>query len=276
MRPCRVDASIERLRRAAHRLQAHRRGRVCRAPQHPGVVHQQRREAGLRLGAVHERQPLFRFQLDRLQARGPERGAVIPLADQREREMRQRRQVARRSHAALGRHARMHAGVEHRDEELRQAGPHAARAPHEHVGTQQHHCAHRLSGQRLAHAGGMAANQVELELADPLGGNADVGELAEPGRDAVHRRASRQGRFDHLATPPDLAQRARGDRHRRLVARHRYDVRNRQRAAVDGDLSGHTGGNYEGARPPQPPAAWRLVKSRFSAAWRPSSPSASP
>ena len=56
-----------------------------------------------------------------------------------------------------------------------------------------------LLGQRLAHAGGMAADQVQLELGQLPGRDHHGGELAEPGVDAVDRPALVQDPLDDLA-----------------------------------------------------------------------------
>ena len=45
----------------------------------------------------------------------------------------------------------------------------------------------------------MAANQIELQLADLVGGNAYVGELAEAGVDAISRRAGRDDAINNRA-----------------------------------------------------------------------------
>ena len=60
-----VDAGFERVGRAADRLETHRRGGMRGAPQRPAIRDEQRREAGLRLGAVHKREAFFRLERDR-------------------------------------------------------------------------------------------------------------------------------------------------------------------------------------------------------------------
>ena len=198
---------------------------------------------------VHEREPFLRFQLDRLESRRAQRGAGVPpsllpslvLPHQRQRQMGQGGQVPGRAHAPLRGHTRVHAGIQHRDNQLGKDGTHPARPPHQHVRPQQHHRPHAVEGERIAYARGVTADQVALQLADALGGDAHVRQLAEPGGDPVDRGAAGERGLDNLPAPPDLAQRARGDRHRRPVARHRHDVRDRQRPPVDGDRTRHTG-----------------------------------
>ena len=56
--------------------------------------------------------------------------------------------------------------------------------------------------ERLADSGGMAADQVALERGRLLGGDADVGQVAEAGRHPVHRLARRHHLLDHAQQPP--------------------------------------------------------------------------
>ena len=65
-------------------------------------------------------------------------------------------------------------------------------------------------GQRLADAGGMAAQQIELQLGERLVRDADVGEVAEAGVDAVDRRVA-------LARPASTTSRAARTRAARRV-----------------------------------------------------------
>ena len=62
---------------------------------------------------------------------------------------------------------------------------HAGLAGGQHRRPQQQHPAHDRAGQRLAHAGGMAAHQVALQLADGVGVDAHLGQRPEPGVDPV-------------------------------------------------------------------------------------------
>ena len=130
VRPRVVNAGVERIGCAADRLQAHRGSAVRRPPQRPGVVHEQRGKPRLRLGPVHEGEAFFRLERD------GSRHFHVPFADHREGEMRQRGQVARRTHAALRRHPGMDPAVEHLDQQLRQNGTHAARTPRQDVGAE--------------------------------------------------------------------------------------------------------------------------------------------
>ena len=90
-----MDASVERIGRAADRLEAHRGGRVRAAPQRPGIGHEERRETRLCLGPVHKGQSLLGLERDGT------RHLHIPLTDHRQGEMRQGREIAGGAHAAL-------------------------------------------------------------------------------------------------------------------------------------------------------------------------------
>ena len=244
VRPGLVDARVEWLGRPAGRLQAHRRSCVGGTPQHPGVVDDERRDAGLRLRSVHKGKPFLRLERDRLQAARLHGAAVFPFADHRERQVGQRGQIARRTDAPLRGHARVDALVQHRHDELRKGGPHAAGTAHQHIGAQQHHRSHGLLGQRIAHPGRMAADKVELQLAGTLGRDPHVRELPEAGGHPVYRGAARDRRLDGAARRPDAVECARGDAHGGAVPGDRYDVLDRERSTVQGDGGWHPRGSY--------------------------------
>ena len=129
----------------------------------------------------------------------------LAFAHEHERDVAQRRQVAAGAHAPLLRHQRDDAGVEQRDERVDQLRPHAAGGTQEHVGTEQHERAHdRRPASGVADAGGMAPDQVGLELVELVGRDPHVGELAEAGVDAVDRPPRGDGGLDQA---PAAAQR---------------------------------------------------------------------
>ena len=194
-----VDPGIERRRRAPERLQAHRRRADRGAPEHPGIVHQQRQQRGLRLGAVDEGEPFLGREAERAQAGGRERrrgrrgarGAQhLAFAHQRQGDM---------ARAAPGRRSRRRCpapaprGTTPALSMATSASTSSGRTPlvgpQQHVGAKQHERAHDGGGQRSAHAGRVAADQIGLKLVELVGGDADVGELAEAGVDPVDRLA---------------------------------------------------------------------------------------
>ena len=232
VRPRIVDAGIERHGCAPHRLEAHRGRGVRAAPQHPGVMNQERGEPGLRLSAVDERQSFFRFQRDRRQAGSPHPRPVATLSDHREGEVRQGGQVARSADAPLRGHRGMNAGIEHADDQLGEDGPDAARAEQQDVGAQQHHRAHGLLRQRIADPRRVAADQVQLQPAQVAGGDPHVGELPEPRRHAVHRLAAGDGVLHDAPRRFHALHGSRGDLDRDTPASDRDDVLNREGMTV--------------------------------------------
>ena len=99
--------------------------------------------------------------------------------------MSERGEITAGADGALLRNDGMNAVVEHGDQQLEQRGAHAAEALGEHVGAQQQHGADFRLGERIADSAGMAADQIGLELCELIGGDANVGQLAEAGVDAI-------------------------------------------------------------------------------------------
>ena len=87
----------------------------------------------------------------------------LALPDEHERQVGQRREVARRAEAAARRDDRMDRRVQHRDEQLDDLDPHAGEPDGQGVRAQQEHRPHDVVGQRVADAGGMGADEVALE-----------------------------------------------------------------------------------------------------------------
>ncbi len=194
-RPGRVDARLERVERAAQRVHRHRRGDVGGARQPRGGEHGERQHRRARLCAVDQREALLGRERDRRQTGARERvgaGQVRPqvlglaLADQHQREVRERRQVAARADRAARRHARVHPRVEQGDQRVERPRPDAGKALGEHVRAKRHQRAHDRRRQRIAHARGMAPQQIQLQRGELVRRNGHVGERAEPGVDAVH------------------------------------------------------------------------------------------
>ncbi len=91
----------------------------------------------------------------------------------------------------------MHARVQHPDQQLRHLDPDPGQPDGEGVGAQQQHRPHDLGSERLTDAGGMAADQVALQLGGLGRLDADVGQIAEARRDAVDGGAAADESFDH-------------------------------------------------------------------------------
>ena len=154
----------------------------------------ERAERGHELRAVDEREALLRLQAHRLEPDRRERlaaraaGAVdrrLALADQRQREVRERREIAARADRAAARHARQDAAVEALDQQLDGLDARARVALRERVRAQQHRGAHDLVRVRLADAAGVAAEEAQLELLGQLLRDRARDEAAEAGVDAV-------------------------------------------------------------------------------------------
>ena len=142
----------------------------------------------------------------------------LSLADERQRQMRERCEIATRPDRAARGHTREHAAVEALDQELDRLDSGARVALGERVRAEQHRRADDLVRVRLADPAGMAAQQAKLQLLDLVVRDRLRDEAAEPGVDAVRV----------LAHPLD-------ERARRLHPRPRL-VRERHRHTVDGDL----------------------------------------
>jgi hypothetical protein len=121
------------------------------------VGQRERAERGHELRAVDEREPLLGLEHDRLETglaqhteAGPAHAVAtddLSLSDEHEREVRERREIARRSDRALRWHPRNDVGLEHRQQELDDLESHT-RVPHRHdLRAQEDHRAH-LGGPR--------------------------------------------------------------------------------------------------------------------------------
>ena len=116
---------------------------------------------------------------------GARRRATPALADERQREVRERSKVAARPDRAAARHVREHAAVDALDQELDRLDPRARVALRERVRAQQHRRAHDLRRVRLADAAGVAAQQPQLQLLGQLLRDRRRDEASEAGVDPV-------------------------------------------------------------------------------------------
>ncbi len=113
------------------------------------------------------------------------------------------RKIAARPDGSLLRNDRPDAAVEHLDEKLDDFEADPAEAESEHIGPQQHHGAHLRLGERTPDAAGMASHEVDLELLEFVGRDVNVGQLAEPGADAINHLTARDDLFHHSAGSVD-------------------------------------------------------------------------
>ncbi len=120
----------------------------------------------------------------------------LTLADQDEREMRQRRKVAARTDRSARRDARVNAAIEQRDQRVERLEADAGEPLGQHVRAQRHRRPHRPRRQRMADPGSVAAQQVELQRLERVGRDLHVGKRSETGVDAVGRFVAARASID--------------------------------------------------------------------------------
>ena len=201
-------------------------------------------DGGHHLGAVDQRERLLRPEHDGLQARALQRiGATHPLvlehrvalADQHEGGMGERCQVAGRSHAPVHRDDRMHAAIQKIEEQVDRLGPDARSPGCEGVRAQEQDRAGDVPRERVADAGRMAAQEVELQPGEIASFDPHLREIAEPGVHAVDRLVTVGELGDDLrgGADPLLGAAIEGDRD--VATRDVDDVRDREALAVDAE-----------------------------------------
>ena len=109
----------------------------------------------------------------------------LSLADERQREMSERREIAARAHRAARRDVRDDPGVEHREQELDGLDAGAGIPLGDRVGPQHHRRADDVVGIRLADATRVAAQEPQLQLLGLVLRDRLRHEAAEAGVDAV-------------------------------------------------------------------------------------------
>jgi hypothetical protein len=198
-----VDPRRERVDRAQQRVDGHGGGDVGGAGQPLGAGEREGEHGGGALRAVDQREPFLRPERHRREPGPLQRLAAghavdgFAFADEDQGEMRQRREVAAGAHRAAARHARMDAAIEQRQQRLERLDANARVAFGEHVGAQRHGGAHAAHRQRRVDAGGMTAQQIQLQRGEIRRVDARLGEIAEAGIDAVHRRVAGGQLIDH-------------------------------------------------------------------------------
>ncbi len=110
---------------------------------------------------------------------------TFAFADQSQRQMRQRSQIAARANAALRGNERSHAAIEHLAKRVDDDAAHAGESLGEGIGAQQHHCPSFRNGKRLADSDGVGSQQIYLQFANLVAGNAHIAEFADAGGDRI-------------------------------------------------------------------------------------------
>ena len=150
----------------------------------------------------------------RARAAGTLRPADHDLArpDHRRGHVRQRGQVARGTHRALGRHDRDQVALQHRFEHGNSFRPNARGALRETRELERHHQSHDRRRRRLAHACRVRQHKVALQGFEVADGDLDARQFAEAGVDAINRLALGHDPSDGQSAPRRIAAAAAGDR----------------------------------------------------------------
>jgi len=187
---------------AEERLDGQRARQIRRANQHPRVDDREREQRLHRLGAVDQRKPLLRGQLQRHDpvrgqhlGGGPPAGRVPrpaqpPLPDQRLGQVRQLGQVPGRAHGTLAGNHGQQAEVEHLDQACGKFDPDPRVPRRERSGPEQEDGTDCGVVERLAGGGRVRADDGSLQPFQVAGADAGVGERAEPGVDPVDGRVA--------------------------------------------------------------------------------------
>src|SRR5205085_481707 len=121
------------------------------------------------------------------------------FANDRERKVRQWRKVAARADRTFFRNDRMNAALKQRNQSFDNERPRAAVAQSQHVCAQEQHGSRLCFGERRADAAGMAAHQVQLQLAQLRMSYPNVCELAKACVDSVNDSARLRNLFNDAA-----------------------------------------------------------------------------
>jgi hypothetical protein len=90
----------------------------------------------------------------------------VSFANEHQRQVRERREIAAGADRAAAGHERVHMRVQQIEQAIERAAANAGVALGEDVGAQRHHRAHRAPRQQLADAGRVAAQEVALQIAE--------------------------------------------------------------------------------------------------------------
>jgi len=247
VRAGRGEGKLHRVDVAAERLESHGRGERRRPDQVIGARGEQGGDAGVEGGPVDERDALpvgggERRESGLLQGDGRRRRARAArhasLAEHREGDLRQLDEVAARPDRAHLAHERMHAGVEHAEQEVHGRGIDARMAEREHVGARHHGRSHEGRRMRRTERGGVAAHEVALKLLARVGGDRLRRERPAARGQAVNRGAGVGEVLYEDVTARDPRPGVRCEHRRPVETRNRVHGVRRERPAPDLDRRG--------------------------------------
>ena len=125
--------------------------------------------------------------------------SASPFADEHQRDVGERREIATGADAALRRNDGRDAAIQQIAQAFGDDGPDAGKTFGQHIGADEHHAADFVASQRRAHSAGVGADHVALELLQFFGRDANVGEQSDAGVDGVDRGVAERELFDHGA-----------------------------------------------------------------------------
>ena len=230
--------------RALQPLHGHGAGDRSDAEDLLGVEQRQHAHRLHRLGAVDQGEAFLRLQHHRLEPRPAQRLAAgeplateerLALADQDQRQVGQRSEIAARADRALLRHEGDHVALEHRDEQVQRALADPAVSSGEDVRAQKHQRAHGRGRQRGARACGVGEDQVALQLAQIGARDGHLGQGAEARVHPVGRDTALGDPIHQTAPGPHALARRCRDLDAGASRRCRGHLLERQGAAVDDD-----------------------------------------
>ncbi len=216
-----VQLGLEHLLRTEQRLQGEGGGDVGGGVELAEVGEGHDQHAEHAVGAVEEGEALLLAEHDGLDAgfgeqfAGGADGAVralgVALAHEGERAVGQRREVAGAAQGAVLVDDGGDPGVEHVGHGLRDGGAYAGVAGGDGLEAEEHQRADDLPLDARAHAGGVRADDVALELGTQLGADVPGGERTEPGGHPVDGLGLGGEGVDDLAGPGECVERLRGE-----------------------------------------------------------------
>jgi hypothetical protein len=158
------------------------------------------------------------------------------LADEREREVGERREVATGTDRSLLRHRRPEIRVEHRAEQIRDLGARPGEAFRNDVRSQQHHRPHFAFREERANTRGVAAHEIHLERGEFVGRNRVFGKFTEACGHAVDDFVARHDSVDDGAAAIHPLDRRLGHRHRHPMLGDGAHILQREGAAIEREV----------------------------------------